>query len=196
MKSHIHILSSNILSIVPGIIFTVSLSFAASAYADQNATISAVGTFTDVISGIEFLLDLEADENTAADVGHVKYTLYGASGYGSTPHAIRSCSTTGGGNTEPGTHPAAGIQCGSNGRQAVSINNCKANIETHAHVHSDVPFVTYVGSTTTAIAFKRTGGNWIVSVSMYTPKSKIILQGPFTPIHPTLSGQISISNCP
>ena len=78
MKIHSNIPVSKILSIVIGIIFTVSLSLAGRAYADQYATIDASGTFTDVISGIVFNLDLSADENFGDDVGpadatHIKF---------------------------------------------------------------------------------------------------------------------------
>ena len=40
------------------------------------------------------------------------------------------------------------IECGGTGRMWVSINNCKATVETHGYVHSDYPYATYSGSTT------------------------------------------------
>lgn len=188
MESHSNIPASKKLSIVSGIFLVASLLLAGSAYADQGATVSAQGTFTDVVTGIEINLNFSAEEDLGEDYGYTKYKLEGYYDAAGTLRAISSCSTRGGAPTSDGSMPLASIECNRNGRQAVSINNCKADIETHAFVHSDVPFVTYSGQTTTEVAIKKTGGKWIVSMSMYTPKSKVTLQGPFT-------GEVFISNC-
>jgi hypothetical protein len=176
---------SNMLSIVVGILFAVSLSLAGRANADVGAYMTAQGTFTDVVTGIEINLDLSAEEDLGEGYGHTRYLLSGL--YAPGLWAIRSCSTTGGSGAD-GTFPLTEIRCGGNGRMSVSINNCKADIETHAYVHSDVPFVMYNGQTTTEVAIKQKRGEWHVRMSMYTPKSTITLKGPFT-------GQVFISNC-
>jgi hypothetical protein len=160
---------------------------AGNAVAATGDTVSANGTFNDVVTGFTAKLELSAEEDIGPDYGHTRYFLFARSAPGR--WAIRSCSTNGApGVYVDGTKPLTQIQCGRNARMRVSINKCRVKIQTHAYVHSDYPFVTFSGPSTTEAVVHNRDGKWWVSMSIYTPKSKVKIQGPFT-------GELNISSC-
>ena len=72
----------------------------------------------------------------------------------------------------------------------VSINECKATVETHGYVHSDYPFTAYSGSATIEIKLSRKGGDdWKADVKMSTPRNSVKLKG-------ALTGSVFVSTCP
>ena len=83
------------------------------------------------------------------------------------------------------------IECGTAFDMAVAIDGCQADIEFHGYVHSDYPFVTYMGMMTTDIKIK-TGTDPEdneIEIKVYTPKEEIELEGNF-------SGYIEMDTCP
>ncbi len=185
MKRYIIISPPTVLAIVIGIAFSLCLTFAPGLYADQGATVDADGTFTDGMTGFDINLVFSADEAISDGVGRTTIFVTAASEHGP---AIRGCSTHGSPVAGEGVFPLRNIQCGRAARMSVSIENCKAKIETHGYVHSDHPYVTYSGSTTIDLTLKKRKGDWLVNMKMHTPKKKVRLHG-------ILTGNVLMSTC-
>ena len=152
-------------------------------FAEEGASLNAVGTFNDAISGFTFNFYFEAYEDMGEDVGNTLFKINEDGG------AILACSTHGGWSGPEGDlAPLTNIFCGNASRQRVSINNCKATVQVHGFVHSDYPYVTYSGSTTIDVNLKKQDGEWLLRVQLYTPKEKVTMQG-------KLIGDVFMSNC-
>ena len=180
--------SSNIVSTTPAIltsiVFILSLTFNTTAYAELGASLVVDGTFTDVQTGFNITLIFSANEDVGTDVGGTTIVQSELP----EPH-IRTCSTHGS-ELGDGVFPLTTIQCGLANDIKVAINGCRATVETHGYVHSDFPFTTYSGSSTIEIDFSRRGlTNWVVEITLYTPKESIKLRG-------TLNGNVVVSTCP
>jgi hypothetical protein len=154
-------------------------------YAELGASLGVNGTFTDVRTGFDFSLIFSANEDVGTDIGGTTILLFNPPD----PN-IRTCSTHGSGLGGGVGFPLTTIQCGLSGDIKVAINGCRATVETHGYVHSDFPFTTYSGSSTIEIDFSRRGlTNWVVEITLYTPKESIKLRG-------TLNGNVVVSTCP
>ncbi len=180
--------SSNIVSKTPAIltsiVFILSLTFNTTAYAELGASLDVNGTFTDLQTGFDITLIFSADEDVGTDIGGTTIVLVDLP----EPH-IRTCSTHGSELGGGVGFPLTTIQCGLANDIKVAINGCRATVETHGYVHSDYPFTTYSGSATIDIGFSRRGvTNWIVDITLYTPKDSIKLRG-------TVNGSVVVSTC-
>lgn len=117
------------------------------------------------------------------------------------------CSTHGGGvdifwaegsGTEDwsGNYPLTEIQCGTAYGQRVVVDGCEAKIELHGYSHSDYPLVTYTGSITADVSFRKgeepdTGA---LAIKIFTPKGPIKLSGPITLADPDAHIQMDTCN--
>ena len=154
-------------------------------YAEFGASLDVNGTFTDVQTGFNITLIFSANEDVGTDVGGTTIVQSELP----EPH-IRTCSTHGSELEEAMGFTLTNIQCGLANDIKVAINGCRATVETHGYVHSDFPFTTYSGSSTIEINFSRRGvTNWVVDITLYTPKESIKLRG-------TLNGNVVVSTCP
>ena len=155
------------------------------AYAELGASLDVDGEFTDAQTGFDITLMFSANENVGTDTGGTTIVLSGPP-----EPAIRTCSTHGSELEEEMGFTLTNIQCGLANDIKVAINGCRATVETHGYVHSDFPFTTYSGSSTIEINFSRRGvTNWVVDITLYTPKESIKLRG-------TLNGNVFVSTCP
>ena len=145
--------TTRILAIVTGIVFAFSLTSNTRVYAEHAALLVVDGTFTDEKTGFDVNLEFFAIENLGTDVGFTNALITAFSEIGP---AIRTCSTHGSVVGED-VFPLTNIECGAAGRMRVSINECKATVETHGYVHSDYPFTAYSGSATIEIKLSRKG---------------------------------------
>jgi hypothetical protein len=95
--------------------------------------------------------------------------------------------------TYGGSLPYDNSGCGSASAQAVFIHNCFAKIQAHGFVHSDDPFVTYLGATTMEIQYRknRTPAKDEIEIKLYTPKHSIKLEGKAS----VTNGTSFMSNC-
>ncbi len=153
-------------------------------YAEFGASLVVDGTFTDVQTGFNITLIFSANEDVDTDVGGTTIVQSELP----EPH-IRTCSTHGSELGDGVGFPLTTIQCGLANDIKVAINGCRATVETHGYVHSDFPFTTYSGSSTIEINLSRRGvTNWIVDITLYTPKESIKLRG-------TLNGSVVVSTC-
>jgi len=85
------------------------------------------------------------------------------------------------GSEYSGNYPLNDIQCGTAYAMAVFNDGCQADIEFHGYVHSDYPWVTYMGMMTTDVKIK-TGTDPEdneIEIKIYTPKEEIELEGTF-----------------
>jgi hypothetical protein len=178
-------------TLLTGITIALSLTFTTIADADFEAFLEAHGTFVDSSTGVTFEMDLSVDENKDNGVGMVFLYLHGKAEPCNTVkcNAIRACSIRGSGTVNEEDHILSNVRCARPGNMSVSINDCKAQIETHGYVHSDPPYTAYSGSTTIDIkVIEKTGEGSLVDFTFYTPKKAIKVQG-------TLDGDISMSTC-
>lgn len=96
--------------------------------------------------------------------------------------ALTACDTHGP-SAEPGFEGILGdIGCGGSGGQAVTINACEAELQTHGFVHSDAPNTTFLGQVVIGISLEITnkansGFFGTLDVEIFTPKDVIEISG-------------------
>ena len=166
-----------------------SRTFGASPNVDSNlsstlgASLNVNGTIDD--HGTSYGFSLSANESSTRE-GQGGVTLF-LNGEG-----LSLCTVHGPG-AAPDSFPLTQMQCGGAGGQAVSITECKAEIEAHGFSHSDFPrAANYLGSMTVGVRFEKKGPNsGEIKVTVYTPKRPINVEGPVT-----FNGPVAMSTCP
>lgn len=95
-----------------------------------------------------------------------------------------------------GNYPLTEIQCGTAYGMRVAVDGCEARIELHGYSHSDYPLITYTGSMTADVSFRKgdqpdTGE---MTIKIFTPKGPLKISGPITLADPDAHIQMDTCN--
>lgn len=173
------------------VLFAVAFGFASvNVQAAPGDVIDITSAFVDKGSGYTYNFQIRALESPSSDypnpepgVGLAGFLLYG-------PRLFLFTVGKGAGwdfSTTPPTYPfnpltairAAAPPYGPAGNQAVEIDAEVAEISTHAYVHSDCPYINFIGTATVDVIVDSERG--YITVVIYNPKGKTKLEGKFTP---------------
>lgn len=127
-------------------------------------------SFKDTATGQTYNLFFEARESE--DVGYGDTTLLISesparlcSVHGPSPETLAGTAFDYGSGSED-----YGFECGTAFGESVSINGCKATIQTHGYVHQDHPLSNFLGTTTIDVAIIKSGAIYKVAIKYWTPK--------------------------
>ena len=171
------------------VLFAVAFGFASvNVQAAPDDSINVTSAFVDKGSGYTYNFQINAQEspslqypNPEPGVGLAGFLLYG-------PRLFLFTVGKGAGwDGPPPTYPfnplaairAAAPPYGPAGNQAVAIDGEIAEISTHAYVHSDCPYINFIGTATVDVIVESERG--YITVVIYNPKGKTKLEGKFTP---------------
>lgn len=95
-----------------------------------------------------------------------------------------------------GNFPLTEIQCGTAYGMRVAVDACEARIELHGYSHSDYPLITYTGSMTADVSFRKgdqpdTGE---MTIKIFTPRGPLKINGPITLADPDAHIQMDTCN--
>lgn len=149
------------------------------------------GTLVDSATGAQYTLSLVAREsNDSPGVGNVTLLLSGPSMSICSAHGPQAeIDFSPGGEDFGGNNPLPDIQCGTAYGMAVSIDGCTAKTEMHGYSHSDYPFYTYMGPSTTNVVLRKSSSGSQVTLKVFTPEGAIKLSG-------NVSDPIQMDTCP
>jgi hypothetical protein len=145
-----------------------------------GGNLSVEGEFVDVNSGNTYELTFRASEDSStAGVGDAFLYLKGPALTACDVHAPAA---------EPNITPLRSVQCGGSYGMSVAVDGCLARVTLHGYVHSDHPFITYVGLTCFDLVVEKQASCCDIEITIYTPKGPIVLTG-------TVAGDVSMDTC-
>jgi hypothetical protein len=169
------------------VFFAVAFGFASvNVQAAPGDSITFTSAFVDKASGNTYHFQIDAQESPSTPqyltpepgVGRVDFLLYG-------PRLFLITVGKGEGWL-PGTpptyppNPLAAITAGPADHQAVDIDAHVVEISAHAFVHSDAPYIVFIGPVTVDVRVESRRG-YNIRVVISSPKGQTKLEGKFTP---------------